>query len=78
MRKPVEIIGEDLLTQLAFEGYIVVYHTATPDALSAWYRRKSFSGSDYEAYRDLTLVASGRCRPEDLCDDRMVPLANKP
>ena len=69
MRTPEQIIGKDALTQLVFEGYAVVPATADPLALGAWYRRKYHSGSDYDAYRDLVLVASGARRPEDLWDE---------
>ena len=69
MRTPEQIIGKDALMQLLFEGYAVVPATATLNALGAWYRRKYHSGSDYEAYRDLILVASGEKRAEDLWDD---------
>ena len=69
MRKPAEIIGKDALMQLVFEGYVVVPATADPLAIGAWYRRKFKSGSDYEAYRDLVLVASGEKKAEDLWDE---------
>ena len=57
MRTPKQIIGDDRVLQLTFEGYTIVRSEPMPESVAAWWRCKNNGGSDYDAYRALVAAA---------------------